>query len=140
MPELKKILVGIDFLGARHGNLSSPVAEAVKQATWLAQCLSCEMTYLAAVELPTGGEIHPPEITTEPVAREIENSAREALGKLVDSAAERGLKATSKFVAGQGWVELTKGVIRGGQAAASGQRDRRRVTRETRETGLTCFL
>jgi universal stress protein E len=114
MSDLKKILAGVDLLESRQGNLSRPVDEAVKQAILLAQRLSCEITYLAAVELPTGGEIHPPEITTERIVSGIESSARAALGKLVESTAERGVRATSKFVGGQGWVELTKEAIGGG--------------------------
>lgn len=113
MSDLNTILVGVDLLGSPAGKLSPPVNEAVEQAIWLAQRLSSEITYLAAVELPTGGEIHPLEFDSERVASEVESSAREALDGLVGRANERGVHAIGKFADGQGWVELTKEAICG---------------------------
>jgi universal stress protein E len=113
MSDLKKLLVGVDLLESRQNKLSPPVNEAVKQAIWLAERLSSEITFLAAVELPTGGEIHPIEFESERVASEVESSAREALGKLVEQTAGRGVRVTGKFADGQGWVELTREAIAG---------------------------
>ncbi|HVA45139.1 MAG TPA: universal stress protein [Pirellulales bacterium] len=102
MSDLRRILVGVDLLESRQGNLSPPVEQAVKQAIWLAERLSSQVLFLAAVELPKEGEIHPPAIDSERVVSEVETSAREALRKLVQRTAERGVRATSKFVDGQG--------------------------------------
>ena len=113
MSDLKKILVGVDLLESRQGNLSPPVNEAIKQAVGLAERLSSEVMFLAAVELPTGGEIHPAALNPARLASDIEVSARDTLRKLVERTAERGVRATSKFVEGQGWVELTREAIGG---------------------------
>jgi universal stress protein E len=113
MTESNKILVGVDLLESRQGNLSLPVDEAVKQASWLAHRLSSEIQFLAALELPTGGDIYSPVTDSERVVGEVEASARESLKKLVERTVQRGVRATSKFVVGQGWIELTREAVRG---------------------------
>lgn len=111
--EPKKILVGVDLLQSRQGNLSPPVAEAVKQALWLAERLSGEVLFFTALDLSPKQELYTPLGDHERIAREAEASAQEALIKLVEQATERGVRATCKSAGGQGWVALTREAISG---------------------------
>ncbi|HWB14634.1 MAG TPA: universal stress protein [Pirellulales bacterium] len=113
MSELKKILVGVDLLQSRRGNLSAPVMEATKQALGLAERVSGEVMFLAAIELPDDGDLYSPLLNRRRIAGEIETSAREALKKLVEQATARGVRATSKFAHGRGWIELTREAVTG---------------------------
>ncbi|OYV89136.1 MAG: hypothetical protein B7Z73_07160 [Planctomycetia bacterium 21-64-5] len=111
--KLNKILVGVDLLQSRQGHFSPPVMEAVKQSLGIAERTSGEVTFFAAIELPTDDESYVPVLDRGRIVSEIEASAEEELNKLVEQAAARGVRATSKLADGQGWVELTREAIDG---------------------------
>ncbi|MGH7140823.1 MAG: universal stress protein, partial [Pirellulales bacterium] len=113
MPQLKKILVGVDLLQSRQGELSPPVAEAVKQALWLAKKLSGEIMYLSTIELPREDELFTPLEDHQQIVREVEAAALEALQKLVEQAKGRGVRANRKLAYGTGWIELTREATNG---------------------------
>lgn len=115
MPALNKILVGVDLLQIKRGEWSPPVTEAVKQAIWLAERLKGEVTFLTAIDLPKEeGDDYSLAIDRQRVVGQIEVSAQEALKKLVERAAERGVRADGKLAYGQSWIELTREAISGG--------------------------
>jgi universal stress protein E len=111
MSEIKNILVGVDLLQSRQGSVSPPVAEAVKQALWLAERLSSEVTFFCALDLPAEDDLYTPLGDHQRLARQIEASAQEALSKLVEHAQRCGVKVASKWAVGEGWVELTREAI-----------------------------
>jgi universal stress protein E len=113
MSALNRILVGIDLLQSRRGELSPPVAEAVKQALWLAAKVSGQVTFLTAVDVPEEDELYTPLGEHARMVGQVEAAAQAALNKLVEEAAGRGVKAASKVVPGQGWIELAREAIDG---------------------------
>lgn len=113
MTQLQKILVGVDLLQSRQGKLSPPVAEAVKQALWLAEKLSAEIMFFSAIELPNQEELFTPLDAHQRIVDEVASAAQEALKKLVEQAAARGVRSTRKLAYGTGWIELTREVIEG---------------------------
>ncbi|HWB09009.1 MAG TPA: universal stress protein [Pirellulales bacterium] len=113
MSESNRILVGIDLLQSRQGELSPPVAEAVKQALWLAAKASGAVTFFAAVEVPEEDELYTPLGEHARIVGQVEAAAQASLDKLVEQATGRGVKATGKVVSGQGWIELAREAIEG---------------------------
>jgi universal stress protein E len=113
MSEVSRILVGVDLLQSRRGKFSTPGMEAIRQALGLAERVSGEVAFLAAIELPDDGDLYSPLLNRRRIAGEIETSAREALNKLVEQATARGIRATSKFAHGRGWIELTREAVTG---------------------------
>lgn len=107
MAELQKILVGVDLLQSRRGELSPPVAEAVRQGIGLAERTSGQVTFFTAIDLPEEEEFYDSPLgRREGIIAEIELSAQEALKKLVADAAKRGVRAESEWTIGQDWIEL----------------------------------
>lgn len=96
MIELNKILVGVDPLQARHDSFLPPVMEAIRQAVWLAEPTSSEITFLSALD-----------------SSESTGAAVAALDKLAEQAQARGVAATSKVVPGNGWMALAREAIDG---------------------------
>jgi universal stress protein E len=113
MAELNRILVGIDLLQSRQGDYSPPVKEAIKQAIGLAERLSAEVTFFAAIELAEEDHLYSLNFDRSQIVGYVEASAEEALAKLVEEAAGRGVRATRKVAVGRGWVELTREAIAG---------------------------
>lgn len=114
MATLKKILVGVELLQLRQGGFLPPVAEAIKQAQWLAERVHAEITFFSALDLPELDQLYTPLGEHEQMAAEIELSARRALKKLVREAEKCGARAASKVAHGTGWVELMREAIDGG--------------------------
>jgi universal stress protein E len=111
MSELKQILVGVDLLQSRQGAFSPPVAEAIKQATGLAERISGQVMFFTALDLPEAEE---PDVSVgvhERIFGEVEVSAKRTLRDLVEQASQRGVQADAKWVIGRGWIELTKEAI-----------------------------
>lgn len=113
MLELKKILVGVDQLQSREGEFSPPVAEAVKQALWLAERLSAEITFFTAIDLPEQEELYTPLGEHEHLVGQVEISAHAGLDRLVAQARLRGVPASGQTAVGEGWVELTRAAMDG---------------------------
>jgi universal stress protein E len=113
MFELKRILVGVDLLESRQGNLSPPVAEAVKQALWLAEKMSGEVTFCTVFNLREEEELYTPLGEHERLVSQAAAAAQEELNRLVEQAGQRGMRATGRLADGQGWIELTREAIEG---------------------------
>lgn len=113
MIELKKILVGIDPHQSRHGKFSPPTAEAAKQAIWLAERSSAEITFLSVLDPPHDDELYTLFGETERRAAEIEAGYQRPLDTLVEQAQQHGVRSTSKIAYGTGWAELTREAIDG---------------------------
>jgi universal stress protein E len=113
MSQFKNILVGIDLLQSDQigsAEFSPPVAEAIKQATWLAEKCSARLTFFAAVELPED-ELY--SLTDQAsLGQDLHAAGHKVLEELVRQAAARGIDAACHVTAGEGWVEITRQVIR----------------------------
>lgn len=113
MSQFQNILVGIDLLQSdRIGSarFSPPVAEAIKQATWLAEKCSSRLTFFAAVEVPEDDLYSLAD--QDRVWRELHTAGHKVLDELVQQAAARGISAECHVTAGEGWTEITRQVIR----------------------------
>src|SRR5215469_18879635 len=116
MSIFKNVLVGIDLLQADSlgsTNFSPPVEEAIKQGLWLAEKASASVTFFAAIDVPVD-DLFSLEAHESRVASQLQRSGRQALDHLVNSAKKRGLTADAKLVTGEGWIEITREVERGG--------------------------
>lgn len=116
MSQFKNVLVGIDLLQADSlgsTNFSPPVEEAIRHGLWLAEKASASVTFFAAVEVPDD-ELFSLAGDESRVASEIQSAGRRALDQLVKQAKQRGIEADGKLVCGEGWIELTCEVLRGG--------------------------
>src|SRR5215469_8824654 len=105
MSIFKNVLVGIDLLQADSlgsTNFSPPVEEA-----------SASVTFFAAIDVPVD-DLFSLEAHESRVASQLQRSGRQALDHLVNSAKKRGLTADAKLVTGEGWIEITREVERGG--------------------------
>lgn len=113
MSQFQNILVGIDLLQSDQigsADFSPPVAEAIKQATWLAEKCSSRLTFFAAVELPEDDLYSLDE--QDRVCRDLHAAGHKVLDELVRQAASRGIAAECHVTAGEGWTEITRQVIR----------------------------
>ena len=113
MKRFKKILVGVDLSwGGRFvsDNLSSPNAEAVRQAMWLAKLNSASIDFLFSLELSAKAQ----ELISESATNEstIVDEAKTRLAELVEKARGEGLAADSHVVLGKSWMELIRQVLR----------------------------
>ena len=116
MPDVKKLLVGVDLLQTAQGGeprFSAPLEQAIKQAIWLAGKASAELTFFAAVEL-SSSEIQTLGDDPAEIERRMAALGQSVLGGLVDRAAKAGVTARSQLAAGEGWIEITHEVVRGG--------------------------
>lgn len=110
MSVFNSVLVGVDLwqpggIDARH--FSPPVEEAIKNGLWLAEKARASLTFFAAIDM-FEEELRALETDWAP---ELTPRLR-ALDRVVESARERGLSVTTKFVRGQAWVELIREVER----------------------------
>ncbi|HUY90606.1 MAG TPA: universal stress protein [Pirellulales bacterium] len=120
MPDVKRILVGVDLLQAVQSGetrFSAPLEQAIKQAIWLGGKARAELTFFAAVEL-SAAEIQPLGDDPADIERRIEALGQSVLQELVDRAAKDGVAAKSQLTTGKGWVEITREVVRGGHDLA----------------------
>ena len=116
MSEFQRILVGVDLLQADQAgsaNFSPPVEEAIKQAQWLAEKTSAAITFFSAVEVPQDDR-YSQQPDEGPMAQRIEHAGRKALEQLVERAEARGVRATCALARGEGWIEITRAVLRHG--------------------------
>lgn len=112
MSHFKNILVGIDLLQSDQigsARFSPPVAEAIKQATWLAEKCSARLTFFAAVEVPEDDLFSLAD--RDRVWQELHAAGHKALDELVRQASARGIATDCHVVAGEGWVEITRRVV-----------------------------
>lgn len=108
MTMLKKILVGIDPHQSRHGKFSPPTAEAAKQAIWLAERASAEITFLSVLDPPHEDELYTLFGETGRITTEAETDCQEGLDKIVEEAQQHGVAAAGKLTHGVGWTELLR--------------------------------
>lgn len=116
MSLFQNVLVGIDLLQAdRAGstNFSPPVEEAIKHGLWFAEKASATVTFFASIDVPED-DLYSLQADETRVASQLQRSGQRALDHLVDRAKERGVSANTKLVSGEGWVEITREVLRGG--------------------------
>ncbi|MGH7193453.1 MAG: universal stress protein, partial [Candidatus Saccharimonadales bacterium] len=116
MPRFQNILVGVDLLQADQAglaNFSPPVEEAIKHGLWLAEKTSATITFFSAVEVPQDDR-YAQQPDEESLARRIEQAGRAVLEELVERAAARGVRATLELARGEGWIEITRSVLRRG--------------------------
>lgn len=114
MSHFQNILVGVDLLQAEQAGsatFSPPVEEAIKHALWLAEKTSAAITFFSAVEVPQDDR-YPQQPDEGPLAHRIEHAGRGALEQLVRRAAARGVQASCELVRGEGWIEITRAVLR----------------------------
>lgn len=114
MPYFQNILVGVDLLQsdqAGSATFSPPVEEAIKHGLWLAEKTSAAITFFSAVEVPQDDRYsqQPDEVS---LAERIEQAGRTALEHLVERAGARGVRASLQLTRGEGWIEITRAVLR----------------------------
>ena len=114
MLRFQNILVGVDLLQADQAGsatFSPPVEEAIKHGLWLAEKNSAAITFFSAVEVPQDDR-YPQQPDEGSLAQRIEQAGRAALEQLVERAGARGVRAASQLARGEGWVEITRAVLR----------------------------
>lgn len=111
MTAVKRILVGVDPHQSRAGKFSPPTAEAAKQAIWLAERASAEITFLSALDLPDEDKLSTLFGEAGQATAEAEAACQESLDKLVEQAQQRGVRATGKIAHGTVWFKLTHEAI-----------------------------
>ncbi len=114
MPRFQNILVGVDLLQAdptSSASFSPPVEEAIKYGLWLAEKSSAAITFFSAVEVPQDDR-YSQQPDEGPLTERIEQAGRTALEHLVERAGARGVRASSQLARGEGWIEITRAVLR----------------------------
>jgi universal stress protein E len=92
--------------------LNAATQAAIRTARWLAEHTGAELTFLAGLEVSPQAE-HLLAEDREHVTRSVEQTAREMLNGLAESARAAGLAAQAKLVVGKGWQELIRAAGRG---------------------------
>ena len=112
MKRFKKILVGVDLSWIESSgteDLSTPNAEAVRQALWLAKLNSASVHFLFALELSASAQ----QLLSGSSADESkENDPEKRFAELVAKAWETGSVAESRGVIEESRVELIRQVVR----------------------------
>ena len=116
MPEVKKILVGIDLSHGDHlvsKELSPETLGAVAQATELARENSAQLTFCAVVDLDPHALAYLEEEDPNALV-DLAAQAEQVLLGLVQTAKAQGvITVASTHAFGKSWVELIKQVLRG---------------------------
>ncbi|QDU81520.1 Universal stress protein E [Polystyrenella longa] len=115
MSSFKKILVGVDLHHADRladAELNPPTLTAIQRSIWLASQIDAEIVFCATLDLGA----HTQEMLHEhfgEVARDVEDVSHRVLKGLVEQAAEKGCKASSKLMYGTPSYELLKESVLG---------------------------
>jgi universal stress protein E len=110
----QNILVGLDLTRCQRFSIDAlPVIvhDLFQRAVWLAQHTGARLTFFSALPLPEEEAVLPPEENQR--RAEAERGERKVLSALVQQANENGVTATGVFVAGKGWREIIRQVLRG---------------------------
>lgn len=112
MKRFKKILVGVDLSWGDSfvaDELSTPNAEAVRQASWLARLNSATIDFLFSLDVSAKTEQLLAETST--YERTVLDDARSRLDDLVAEARKQGIEAVGHVAVGKSWLELVRRVI-----------------------------
>jgi len=132
MQMFRKILVGVDLSSGDRlaaENLGGPTREAVRRAVWLAEQISAELTFFAALDISaqTWELLHD---EYEEATQSVEDAAQAVLNHLVNDAKQEGVEAKAQLEFGLAWECLTKAVLRDGyDLVIVGTRDTGRASR-----------
>jgi universal stress protein E len=116
MSIFNNILLGVDLAQCRPlstSGFSAVAREAIRQAIHMARLNSASLLILSAANI-TEDVLHP---LAEEDRSQVSASLRAAGGKVLDDlvreASDEGVQATGKMVAGKGWSEIVRQVLRG---------------------------
>lgn len=112
MKRFRRILTGVDLASDERlisPDLTAPNREAVRQAIDLASESGAEVCFLAAIDVSAATQ----RLIEEHLGRDpnLFDEAYAELQKLVDQAAERGVKAKSVVSLGKSWMKLIQHVV-----------------------------
>ena len=119
MQQFQSILVGVD-LSDEHGNpvasqVSANTQSAIETAKWLAKQNSAKVTFLnitmPCLELSHDAKHVVENAGLKNIVEDVEESARQAMLRIVEQAREEGITAKPACACGKAWYEMIRTVV-----------------------------